>query len=105
MTARFWKWVGVPMLGLTVLMTDAQLGPNPTVSLAGVAQARVVVRHTTAVVRRAPARVAIRRSAIYVSALPAGCVRKSYNGAVVWKCGSAYYQAYGGTRYVVVYVN
>jgi hypothetical protein len=62
------------------------------------------VRRTT-VVRRAPARVAIRRSAIYVNALPAGCVRTSVNGSVVWRCGSAYYQPYHGTRYVVVYLN
>ncbi|KQV42692.1 MULTISPECIES: hypothetical protein [unclassified Rhizobium] len=55
------------------------------------------------VARRTTRRV-IRRSTIYVAALPAGCVRTSVNGAVIWRCGGAYYQPYNG-RYVVVYID
>jgi hypothetical protein len=114
MTRRFWKWSGVAVLGLTVLMTDVQLGQSANISPAvGGAQ---VLRHSdvlpvAAVVRRTTVRkagasaVVIRRSTIYVNTLPAGCVRRSYGGSVVWKCGSTYYQPYGGTRYVVVYIN
>jgi hypothetical protein len=55
------------------------------------------------VARRTTRRV-IRRSTVYVAALPAGCVRTSINGVVLWSCGGVYYQPYGG-RYVVVYVD
>jgi hypothetical protein len=69
-------------------------------SAAGVAR-RTVRRHTT---RRHTTRRVIRRSTIYVSRLPAACVKTSVNGTVVWHCGGAYYQPYGG-RYVVVYIH
>lgn len=78
------------------------------------AEARRVVVARTAVVRRpvvTPAGVArrttrrmIRRSAIYVNTLPAGCVRTTVSGYAVWGCGGTYYQSYGG-RYAVVYIN
>jgi len=55
------------------------------------------------VARRTTRRV-VRRSTIYVPALPAGCVVIAINGASYWRCGATYYQSYGG-RYVVVYVN
>ncbi len=55
------------------------------------------------VARRATRRV-IRRSAVYVAALPAGCARTSVNCVVVWRCGATYYQAYGG-RNVVAYMD
>ena len=114
MTGRSWKWSGVAILGLAVLMTDVQIGQSANVSPAvGEAQSlqhsdvlpvAAVARRTT--VRKAgDGAVVIRRSTIFVNTLPAGCVRKSYGGSVVWKCGSTYYQPYGGTRYVVVYIN
>ena len=46
----------------------------------------------------------IRRSTIYVAALPASCVRVTVNSTALWRCGATYYQPYHG-RYVVVYVN
>ncbi|YCI06960.1 hypothetical protein M1D34_30310 (plasmid) [Ensifer sp. D2-11] len=55
------------------------------------------------VARRTTRRV-IRRSTVYAATLPAGCVRNSVNGVVVWRCGGVYYQPYGG-RYVVVYID
>ena len=54
------------------------------------------------VARRTTRRV-IRRSTIYVAALPAACVRVTVSGSTVWRCGGTYYQAYNG-RYVVVTV-
>ena len=115
MTGRFWKWSGVAIVGLTVLMTDVQLGQSANISPAAIGSAQVLQRSdvvsVAAVVRRTVVRkpansaVVIRRSTIYVNTLPAGCVRRSYGGSVVWKCGSTYYQPYGGTRYVVVYIN
>jgi hypothetical protein len=52
--------------------------------------------------RRTTRRV-IRRTAVYVATLPAGCAKVNVNGVVLWRCGGAYYQAYG-SRYVVVNV-
>jgi hypothetical protein len=69
---------------------EARLGrPLTPVSVAGVA------RRTT--------RRVVRRSTIYVGALPGGCVAAPINGISYWRCGATYYQASGG-RYVVVYV-
>ncbi|TIX43166.1 MAG: hypothetical protein E5V36_12330, partial [Mesorhizobium sp.] len=60
-------------------------------------------RSVAGVARRTTRRV-VRRSTIYVAALPPACVSTSINGATVWRCGGTYYQPYGG-RYVVIYVN
>ena len=65
-------------------LTLSLLGGAP-----GVAEAKVVV---------------IKKSTVYIAALPRGCVRTTYNGnVVVWKCGALYYQPYNG-RYVRVYI-
>ncbi|MCK3780526.1 hypothetical protein MZK49_27960 [Ensifer sesbaniae] len=89
-----------------MLAADA-LAPAPFGSFVPEAQA-VVGRPLTpgsvsGVARRTTRRV-IRRSTVYVAALPTGCVRTSVNGTVVWRCGGVYYQPYGG-RYVVVYID
>lgn len=73
----------------------------------GDAQARVgrpLTPASVAGVARRTTRRTIRRSAIYVAALPAACVKTSVSGTVLWQCGGTYYQPYGG-RYVVVYVD
>lgn len=84
------SWSAMP-LGTFVSEAHAVVGrPLTPGSVAGVA------RRTT--------RRVVRRSTIYVAALPAGCAATSINGVAIWSCGATYYQAYGG-RYVVVYVN
>jgi hypothetical protein len=55
-------------------------------------------------VARRTTRRTVRRSAIYVNTLPAGCVRVTVYGTLVWRCGGTYYQPSGST-YVVVYVD
>ena len=79
---------------------------SPLSAFIGKAEARIGRPLTplsyAGVARRATRRV-IRRSAIYVAALPPSCVRVTVNGSTVWSCGGRYYQAYNG-RYVVVYV-
>lgn len=72
----------------------------------GVSEAQAIVGRpltpgSAAGVARRVTRRTIRRTAIYVSALPAGCVITHINGAAVWHCGAHYYEAYGG-RYVRV---
>ena len=70
---------------------EARIGrPLTPLSFAGVA------RRTT--------RRVIRRSAIYASTLPRGCVTVVMNGANYYQCGTTYYQPYQG-QYVVVYVD
>jgi hypothetical protein len=52
------------------------------------------------VARRTTRRV-VRRTATYVSVLPAGCVTTHVGGVAVWHCGAHYYERYGG-HYVLV---
>ena len=77
--------------GPAVPQAEARIGnPLTPVSVAGVA------RRTT--------RRVIRRSTIYVAALPRGCTTVMIEGAAVYSCGSTYYQPYG-SQFVVVYVD
>ncbi|WP_245525093.1 hypothetical protein [Mesorhizobium sp. M8A.F.Ca.ET.165.01.1.1] len=79
----------------------------PFASFVGEAQARVghpLTPGSVAGVARRTTRRTIRRSTIYVTTLPAACVKASINGTVLWHCGSTYYQPYGG-RYVVVHIH
>ena len=83
----------LPIPGLLSFVTtaEARVGrPLTPVSVAGVA------RRTT--------RRTIRRSTIYLAALPAGCARVTVYGTLVWRCGGTYYQS-SGSGYVVVYVD
>lgn len=100
------KLVLTSLAGLSMLAVDS-LVPTPIGSFVSSAHAivgRPVTPGSVAGVARRTTRRVIRRSSIYVASLPAGCVRTSVNGTVVWSCGGAYYQSYGG-RYVVVYID
>ncbi|WP_441338826.1 hypothetical protein [Mesorhizobium sp.] len=79
----------------------------PAGSIVSSAEARVgrpLTPGSVAGVARRTTRRVVRRSTIYVAALPPACVRICINGAAVWQCGGTYYQPYGG-RYVVIYVD
>lgn len=96
----------VPLVGIGMLAVDS-LAPTPIgpfVSMAHAIVGRPLTPGSVAGVARRTTRRVIRRSSIYVATLPASCVRTSVNGGVVWSCGGAYYQPYGG-RYVVVYID
>lgn len=83
------------------------LAPVSFGSLVSDAHARIgrpLTPGSVAGVARRTTRRVIRRSTIYVATLPAGCIRTSVSGAVVWRCGGTYYQSYGG-RYVVVHID
>lgn len=100
------KLVPAVIAGLAMLVADSIL-PLPMVGIVSEAHAivgRPLTPGSVAGVARRTTRRVIRRSAIYVATLPAGCVRTSINGAVIWQCGGTYYQPYGG-RYVVVYID
>lgn len=55
-------------------------------------------------VARRTTRRMIRRSSIYVGALPAGCRTVVVQGASLYQCGTTYYQPYGN-QYEVVYID
>jgi hypothetical protein len=75
---------------LIVMNAEARVGrPATPGSVAGVA------RRTT--------RRMVRRTAVYVSALPAGCQTVVVEGTTLNQCGSTYYQA-SGSQYEVVQV-
>ena len=107
MTRNCSRWAGIAVAAFVMILADG-VGPiAPFVSLVGDAQARIgrpATPGSVAGVARRTTRRVIRRSAIYASTLPAGCVQTSVNGGVVWRCGGTYYQPYGG-RYVVVYID
>ncbi len=100
------KLVPAVVTGAAMLVADSIL-PLPIGAF--VSEANAVIGHpvtpgSVAGVARRTTRRVIRRSTIYVSALPAGCVRTSVNSVVIWQCGGVYYQPYDG-RYVVVYID
>lgn len=103
------KYISVAAIIAALVSADAWLAAD--VSFGSVfirdAQARVgrpLTPGSVAGVARRTTRRTVRRSAIYVAALPAACLKTSISGVVVWRCGGTYYQSYGG-RYVVVYVD
>jgi hypothetical protein len=92
-------------MGFAAIVATADLTSlMPLTHHAGEAQARIGMPRTPASFAGIRRRTIVRRSAIYVNALPAACVKVVVNGASVWRCGRTYYQAYG-SRYVVVYVD
>ncbi|SIT57889.1 conserved hypothetical protein [Mesorhizobium prunaredense] len=107
MTRHRSKLAGIAVAAFAMILADGVGSLTPFGSLVSDAQARVgrpATPGSVAGVARRTTRRVVRRSTIYVAALPAGCVQTSVNGTVVWSCGGTYYQPYGG-RYVVVYIN
>ncbi len=106
MKRRNLKVLPVAIAGLAMLAVD-NVVPTPFGSFVSEAHAvvgRPITPGSVAGVARRTTRRVIRRSTVYAATLPAGCVRTSVNGAVVWRCGGVYYQPYDG-RYVVVYID
>lgn len=106
---KFRKYFMAGAIMTALILTDGWLGTNPMpasgfISSAEARIGRPLTPVSVAGVARRTTRRVIRRSTIYVAALPAGCVKTSVNGVTVWRCGGTYYQSYSG-RYVVVYVN
>lgn len=90
--------VGVPGLSIPQAQAAAYVRRRPAYP----AHVRHPARPASAAgVARRTTRRAWRRTAVYVAALPRGCVRVSLYGSTVWNCSGTYYQPYGG-RYVVV---
>ncbi|PIV79374.1 MAG: hypothetical protein COW54_04480 [Rhodobacteraceae bacterium CG17_big_fil_post_rev_8_21_14_2_50_63_15] len=99
------------MIGLAVLAFAIAAEPDPMSWITGSAlgepvEARVgrpATPVSAAGVARRTTRRVVRRSAVYVSTLPAGCATVTINGAGYYQCGATYYE-YTGTQYVVVII-
>lgn len=106
MRKLYGKLVLATVTALTMFAVDSVV-PLPLGTFVSKAQAgvgRPLTPDSVAGVARRTTRREIRRSSVYVATLPTGCISTSINAAVVWRCGGAYYQPYGG-RFVVVYID
>jgi hypothetical protein len=108
-TISYRRYVSALGLLAAFLVTDGLMDGYfiPSGSIVSSAEARMgrpLTPGSVAGVARRTTRRVVRRSTIYVAALPASCATVSVNGMRLWQCGGAYYQSSGG-RYVVVYVN
>lgn len=99
--------IGIAIVGATIIGSGNDTSQSTAGLFAGTAEARIGRPATpvsyAGVARRTTRRV-VRRSTIYVATIPTTCVQQTYDGAVVYRCGSSYYQPYG-TQYVVVYID
>jgi hypothetical protein len=107
MTRFGFRLLGAGMAVVAMMSGDLIDSVAPLASFVGEAQATVgnpLTPGSVAGVARRTTRRTIRRSTIYVTRLPAACVKTSVSGVVLWHCGGTYYQAYNG-RYVVVHIH
>lgn len=88
----------------SALIVDGWLPIGIAIKDAHAVVGRPMTPGSVAGVARRTTRRTIRRSAVYVSALPAGCRTVVIDGTSLHSCGGTYYQPYGG-RYAVVYVD
>jgi hypothetical protein len=103
------KYLSASALVAALLVTDFMFDGAliPAGAIVSSAEARIghpaTPRSVAGVARRTTRRV-IRRSTVYVAALPASCSTVVINAVRLSRCGGVYYQRYRG-RYVVVYVD
>jgi len=107
--SNFRKYFAAAAIVTAIVATDGWLAAQSDYQSLFIpaAEARVgrpLTPGSVAGVARRTTRRTLRRSAIYVGALPGGCVRTTVSGYAVWRCGGTYYQSAGG-RYAVVYID
>jgi hypothetical protein len=95
--------VAVLAAGLVLDLEVADWGRTGPFSTAEAVVGRPMTPVSGAGVARRTTRRVVRRTTVYVAALPAGCTTVVINGASYHSCGGVYYEPYG-TRYVVVEV-
>jgi hypothetical protein len=100
------NFVAAAIVSLAMLAADSlvPMSIGSFVSEAHAVVGRPLTPGSVAGAARRTTRRVIRRSSVYVAALPTGCVQTTVNGLLIWRCGGVYYQPYGG-RYVVVYID
>jgi hypothetical protein len=103
------KYTVATAIVMSLLAADNWLDADPVsggffFSEAQATVGRPLTPGSVAGVARRTTRRTIRRTTIYVAALPRGCVRTTVSGVAVWRCGGTYYQSHSG-RYVVVNID
>ncbi len=89
--------------GLALDFDFAEWGRTGPLSAAEARVGRPMTPVSAAGVARRTTRRVVRRSTIYIAALPVGCTTVIVNGAAIHSCGSVYYEPYGN-QYVQVYL-
>lgn len=100
-TAGRFAIVAALAAGLALDFDFADWGRTGPLSAAEARVGRPMTPVSAAGVARRTTRRVVRRTAIYVAALPAGCTTVVVNGASYHSCGGRYYEPYGN-QYVVV---
>jgi hypothetical protein len=96
------KWLKVVLVAVVLVVADMATDDLIVMN----AEARVgrpATPGSVAGVARRTTRRMVRRTAIYVSTLPAGCQTVVVEGTTLQQCGGTYYQA-SGSQYEVVQV-
>ena len=106
--SRWWKIACAAVVAAATFVTDFDLSNWPGSGFLVPDAQAVIGRPLTplsfaGVARRTTRRV-IRRSAIYVAALPPACPSLYIDGGLYYQCGGNYYEPYG-TQYVIVYID
>lgn len=97
----------ISAIAVFAMMVVDSVVPLPSslfISEAHAVMGRPLTPYSVAGVARRTTRRTIRRTMIYTATLPSGCVRADFYSAVVWRCGSVYFQPDGG-RYVQIYLD
>ena len=102
-TTRFLLALGAFAAALTLESDPANWAVTGPFSSAEARVGRPMTPVSAAGVARRTTRRVVRRTAVYVSALPRGCSTVVVNGASIYSCGGVYYQPHG-SQYVVVEV-
>lgn len=105
MAKRIFKGTVALAAGLVIatIVFDGRL-PVQIISDAGAIVGRPATPVSVAGVARRTTRRTLRRTAYYVSVLPAGCSTVVIEGTSLHHCGGTYYQPYGN-QYVVVVID
>jgi hypothetical protein len=101
--------ISVLVIGCSLLAADLFTDSlvTSTIFLTTKAEARIgrpLTPSSYAGVARRTTRRVIRRTSVYVAALPMGCTTVVIEGVTLHQCGATYYQPYGN-QYVIVNVD
>jgi hypothetical protein len=103
MPSKMLLWAMAGLIGLVAETDPAEWTRGNLMSRVEARVGRPATPVSVAGVARRTTRRVIRRSAIYIATLPAGCTTVVIDNTTVYSCGGTYYQPYQG-QYVVVYV-
>jgi len=99
------KMLPAILLGFSLVIasftSDVWLETGIIIKNAEARAGRAISRGSVAGVAHRSTRRSIRRTGIYISTLPVGCVQTVIDGTVLYQCDTTYYQNDGGQYYEV----